>query len=120
MTYDFAVWEGEPPSDGRAAGRECARLLQQYLEERELPLTDRMRAFVADLNGQWPDTDARDECADDESPWADPPLVDNASGPFIYIATSRARADEVAVFAAERAKAHGLVCFDVRDNRLLA
>lgn len=104
----------------RPCGRECARLLRQYLEERELPPTDRMRAFVADLNGQWPDTTAHHDSAEDESPWADSPLIDNASGPFIYIATLPARADEVAVFAAERAKAYGLVCFDVRDNRLLA
>ncbi|MGW4739047.1 hypothetical protein [Nocardia xishanensis] len=46
-------------------------------------------------------------------------MIDSASGPFIYFATMYSKADELAAFAAERAKARGLMCFDVNEDRLL-
>ncbi|WP_174187926.1 hypothetical protein [Nocardia barduliensis] len=119
MTYDFAAWEGEPPADDAAASEECGRLYRHYIEGDDLPPAERMRSFVADLNARWPDLDDLDEDSVDDSPWGDSPLIENASGPYIYFTTMYSKAAEVAAYAAERAKAHGLVFFDVNQDRLL-
>jgi len=119
MTYDFAAWEGAQPHDAAAAGAKCGELYRQYIEGDSLPAGERVRSFVADLNARWPDLDDLDEESVDDSPWADSPLIGNAGGPFIYFATMYSKAEEVASYAAERAEVHGLVLFDVSDNRLL-
>jgi hypothetical protein len=68
-----------------------------------IPPTARIQRYVDDLVARWPDitTDAGDD-----SPWADGPLIGNASGRMIYfgmIASSgREVVDEVAQYAADR------------------
>lgn len=118
MTYDFAAWEGPVPADDPAASEECGRMYQRFVEETDLPPNDRIRAFVADLNARWPDLDDLDDDTVDDSPWADSPLIGNAGGPFIYFATMYSKAGEVAAYAAERARVHGLAFFDVNEDRL--
>lgn len=118
MTYDLAVWEGDLPADNAAASTECGRLSGKYLDVDYFPPTAKIKAFVADLNARWPDLDDLHQDDVDESPWADSPLIGNAVGPFLYFAMMYSKAEDVAVYAAERAKAHGLVCFDINQDRL--
>jgi hypothetical protein len=56
---------------------------------------------------------------DDDSPWADAPLIREASGSFMYFAMSWSRGpDEAAPFAAAAATQLGLVCFNPQTGRL--
>ncbi|MER6589639.1 hypothetical protein [Micromonospora chalcea] len=81
MSYDLAVWEGELPIDDGAAGEAYDQLYALYMEDEELPPTPRIRAYVLALLERWVDM------SDDEhdvSPWSAGPLMDEASGPFVY------------------------------------
>jgi hypothetical protein len=109
MSYDIAVWEGEPPADDAAAQSTFRALYEQYAKRGyPTPPTGRIAEFAAILVEQWPDT----EEAFDESPWVAAPLLSEASGPFMYFAMSYSRASEAAPFAAATAALLGLVCFD--------
>jgi len=48
--------------------------------DQPIPPTARIRRYVDDLVTRWPDITTE---AGDDSPWADGPLVGNASGPMI-------------------------------------
>ena len=51
------------------------------------------------------------------SPWADGPLIDNASGPIICFALRPSMADDVSAAAARMAADRGLVCYDPQRDR---
>jgi hypothetical protein len=109
MSYDIAVWEGEPPADDAAAKSTFRALYEQYAKRGyPTPPTVKIAEFAGILVGQWPDT----EEAFDESPWAAAPLISGASGPFMYFAMSYSGARDAAPFAATTADRLGLVCFD--------
>jgi hypothetical protein len=113
MSFDLAVWEGDRPSDDKAAAAEYGRLMDQ-LEADELgEPTPRIRAYVEALLARWPDIDEADD-----SPWATSPLMEEASGPLVYFPMVFSRADEAAAFAASVAREHGLVCFDPQSESL--
>lgn len=73
------------------------------------PPSDLISAFVASLLTRWPDITSP---AGDGSPWADGPLINNASGACIYFAMVWSQGEEASAFAASVAAQHGLVCFD--------
>jgi hypothetical protein len=115
MSYDMAVWEGEPPADDAAAKSTFWALYEQYAKrEYPTPPTGKIAEFAAILVGQWSDADE----AFDDSPWAAAPLIREASGPFMYFAMSYSRASEAAPFAAATAAQLRLVCFDPQAGRL--
>lgn len=117
MSFDLAVWEGPmPPTNEAAAG--VFRQLMDRLErgEGESQASPRIRAYVDALLARWPDITGE---PDDESPWADGPLIANAFGEAIYFSMVWSRADEAAEFAARVAAEHGLVCFDPQSESLL-
>lgn len=53
-----------------------------------MPPTPRIVAYVEALVGRYPD-DA------DGSVWASPPVIDEASGPIVYLLMSYSKAEEV-------------------------
>ena len=117
MTFDLAVWEGARPESDKAA----SVVFEQLMDRLEAGAFDaepspRIRAYVEALLSRWPDI-TEDSGAD--SPWADAPLIANASGEAIYFAMVWSRADEAAEFAALLAERHGLVCYDPQSERLL-
>ncbi|MFF4457217.1 hypothetical protein [Streptomyces goshikiensis] len=61
-----------------------------------------MEALVA----RYPDD--VDRCA----VWASAPVIDEASGPIVYLLMSYGKAEEVSEYAAALAREHGLICFD--------
>jgi hypothetical protein len=77
--------------------------------------TPAIAEYVADLLRRWPDSGDQPE----ESPWADAPVINNATGPFIYFAIVYSKADEAVTFAAELAVKHRLNCFDPQSAHLL-
>src|SRR5262245_22592414 len=108
MSYDLAVWEGDPPADGHAATATFIAMYDQYINvgpgERS-SLSPRLRTFIEALRDRWPDI------TDDPqgSPWAAGPLIREARGPFMYFAIALGREASVGGYAAQLALEHGLV-----------
>lgn len=115
----MAVWEGDRPADD-AAGQVFEALYGRYID-RESPTepTAKIKEFVETLTARFPDLDVLGDEEVDDSPWADSPLLGNASGPFIYFAMvtndAAQRAWELALATAARLD---LVAFDPQSGRL--
>ena len=117
MSFDLAVWEGERPATDEAATQIYARLMDEMDAGRfDRPPSPAIRAYVDALLDKWPDITSDEG---EHSPWADGPLINNASGPSIYFAMVWSKADEAAEFAAQLAAEHGLVCYDPQAETLL-
>jgi hypothetical protein len=117
MSYDLAVWEGDrPPTDTEALDMFEHRYDQLMGSAELMTRTPRIQRYVDELLSRWPDINT-DEGQD--SPWADGPLIGNASGPMIYFAMVTSRAADVVDEIAELATAGGLVCFDPQTATLL-
>jgi hypothetical protein len=78
-----------------------------------------IRRFVEALLARHPDLTELDDAEVDDSPWADGPLIGNASGSFIYFALVHSRAKEVLPFIVETAAPERLVVYDPQTERLL-
>ena len=85
MSVDMAVWEGDRPQSDEDAGQTFKALYDKYVG-REYPIdpTPKIKEFVEALTATFPDLDSLSDDEVDDSPWADSPLLGNASGPFIY------------------------------------
>ncbi|MFI2077520.1 hypothetical protein [Streptomyces triculaminicus] len=118
MSYDLAVWEGARPADDAAALTVFEGLHDQYAGNCGLPPTPRITRYVEALLARWPDLSPEDE-DQDSSPWSDGPLIDNASGPLLYFGMVFSKYQEATTFAADLARACGLVCFDPQLERLV-
>jgi hypothetical protein len=113
MSYDLAVWDGERPPDDRQAGSVYDELFARYLETDDtVPPSARVVEYVAALLGRYPDDPGG------SSVWASPPVMDEASGPIVYLVMSYGAAGEVSAYAAALAAGHGLVCFDPQGECL--
>jgi hypothetical protein len=112
MSYDLAVWDGELPR-GDEAGAVFDELYERYLDSEDViaELSPRIAAYVEALVERYPDNSA-------DSPWASPPVFDEASGPIVYLTMSYSMAEEVSEYAAALAREHGLVCFDPQGETL--
>jgi hypothetical protein len=108
VSYDFVVWAGEQPVSRKAALSTFEALSESYLDGPEStgPWPP-IRAFITDLLSEWPDI-----AEGVASPWADSPLLNNASGPILYLGITSGMEGEVGPVAATLAERHGLVCFD--------
>jgi hypothetical protein len=115
MSYDLAVWEGDQPADDATADEVYKQLYGAYAEGEDQPPALRIRAYVRALLERWVDM-PDDE--DDVSPWSAGPLMNEASGPFIYFAMRYSMCEEVSAGAARMAAEHGLVCYDPQLQRL--
>ncbi|OPC76698.1 hypothetical protein B4N89_45250 [Embleya scabrispora] len=113
MSFDLAVWDCEQPLDDDAAGSAFDELYERYLESEEtaVPPSPRIEAYVNALIERYPE-DGRD------SPWASPPITDEASGPIVYLLMSYVRAEEVSEYAASLAREYGLICYDPQGETL--
>ncbi|MER5386080.1 hypothetical protein ABT040_38525 [Streptomyces sp. NPDC002688] len=112
MSYDLAVWDGDRPLDDDQAGSTYDELYERYLESDDaaVPPVPRIRAYVEALVERYPDV-AR-------SVWASPPVIEEASGPMVYLTMSYSKAEEVSECAAALAREHGPVCFDPQGECL--
>jgi hypothetical protein len=110
MSYDLAVWEGARPKSAREAKLHFEALASAHDRAAPSPAIAR---YVKALLARWPDIDE-----DDESPWSDAPLMNNARGSMIYFGMVYSRAGEASAFAADLAQKHGLVCFDPQTEEL--
>jgi hypothetical protein len=131
MSYDLAVWEGPPPADDADALATYRQLMDRWQDEGVVEAirarmkgektaydpTPAIEKYVAGLVQRWPDT--VEKGIGEESPWADAPIINNATGPLFYFAMVYSMAEEAVTFAAELAVQHGLNCFDPQSERLL-
>lgn len=108
MSYDLAVWSGESPLDNHQAGSVYDELYARYLESDDvvMPPTPRITSYVEALVQRYPDDIGGGVV------WASPPVINEASGPIVYLLMSYGKAEEVSEYAAWLAREHGLVCFD--------
>ncbi|GGV26104.1 hypothetical protein GCM10010277_07460 [Streptomyces longisporoflavus] len=115
MSYDLAVWDGDRPRDDDQAGSTYDELYARYLgpEDAAVPPTPRIGAYVEALTGRYPDNDDFGGSA-----WVSTPVVDEASGPIVYLLMTYGRAEEVSAYAAALAHEHGLVCYDPQGECL--
>ncbi|MEU6706223.1 hypothetical protein [Streptomyces wuyuanensis] len=113
MSFDLAVWDGDLPLDDRQAGSTYDELYERYLESDDVvvPPAPRVVAYVEALVARYPDDDRN-------GVWASPPVIDEASGPIVYLLMSYAKAEEVSEYAAELARENGLICFDPQGECL--
>ncbi|NPC95976.1 hypothetical protein [Nocardioides sp. zg-DK7169] len=109
MSYDLIVWEGDAPVSDEAARAVFVRLMERAEEDTAAEPTAAIRAYVHALLQRWPDIT---EDAGEDSPWADGPLVNNASGDAIHFSLVWSAAEEASAYAARVAGEHGLVCYD--------
>ncbi|MEU9858771.1 hypothetical protein [Streptomyces sp. NPDC047974] len=114
MSYDLAVWDGDRPVDNRQAGSMYDELYERYLESDDVvvPPAPRIVTYVEALVARYPDD------VDHSVVWASTPVIDEASGPIVYLVMSYGKADEVSEYAAELAREQGLVCFDPQGECL--
>ncbi|WP_329138687.1 hypothetical protein OG552_31370 [Streptomyces sp. NBC_01476] len=115
MRYDLMVWDGKRPSDDAEAGVVYDELYERYVDSEEpvVELTPGIAAYVDALVERYPD-DVHG------SPWASPPVINEASGPVVYLLMSYGRAEEVSEYAASLARDRGLVCYDPQGETLRA
>ncbi|MFD3513793.1 hypothetical protein [Streptomyces sp. NPDC058657] len=120
MSYDLAVWEGPHPSDDAVAA-EVFDTLHAACAGQNIPPTDLIRRYVYELLERWPDLGHADDPEVDEAiPWATGPLIDEASGPLLYFGMVFSKCEQAVPFAADRARALGLVCFDPQNGCVIA
>ncbi|GGU15301.1 hypothetical protein [Streptomyces lateritius] len=114
MSFDLAVWDGDRPLDNRQAGSTYDELYERYLESDDVavPPAPRMTAYVEALVARYSDD------VDHSVVWASTPVIDEASGPVVYLLMSYDKAEEASEYAAELAREHGLVCFDPQGECL--
>ncbi|MFF8279978.1 hypothetical protein ACF05T_28415 [Streptomyces lateritius] len=114
MSFDLAVWDGDRPLDNRQAGSTYDELYERYLESDDVavPAAPRITAYVEALVARYPDD------VDRSVVWASTPVIDEASGPVVYLLMSYDKAEEASEYAAELAREHGLVCFDPQGECL--
>jgi hypothetical protein len=116
----MAVWEGDPPESKDAAAATFEALYDQYIQ-REYPTepTPKIKEFVEALLARYPDLDTLSDDDVDDSPWADSPLLGNASGPFVYFSmVTNDAAVNAWELATATAKRLGLVAFDPQSGGL--
>ncbi|KFZ82064.1 hypothetical protein ED92_17770 [Amycolatopsis sp. MJM2582] len=119
MSYHLAVWEGPRPIDDNAAQAAFARLRTEYPGgRRRIRASTLIQQYISQLLARWPDLDSDAEDDEDDIPWSDGPLIDNASGPLFYFGVVYSKYEEATEFAVERAQALGLICFDPQTGRL--
>jgi hypothetical protein len=118
VSVDLAVWDGPMPSSDDEAARVFERLYQESADSRTPP-NEPIRRYVGALLARFPDlTDLADDEVD-ESPWATGPLIEDASGRFLYLSMgTNAAAEEAWEHAIAKARSMGLVCLDPQQGAL--
>jgi hypothetical protein len=115
MSATLAVWEGETPVSDKAA----AQIFQELYALPDQPPTPRIEAFVQALLARYPDIDDDNE---EETPWSDGPLMNDASGPLFCFGMTYGDEDlftDAFEFIAETAEAHGLIMYDPDQGTLV-
>ncbi|MEV8596096.1 hypothetical protein [Streptomyces sp. NPDC052012] len=87
-------------------------LYERYLESDDVvvPPAPRIVAYVEALVARYPDE------VDRSVVWASSPIIEEASGPIVYLLMSHGKAQEASEYAATLAREDGLVCFPLQGE----
>ncbi|MEU8023957.1 MULTISPECIES: hypothetical protein [Micromonospora] len=111
MSYDLAVWEGVQPSNDGEGGAVYDQLYEKYMAGEEVAPTPGILAYAEALAERWA------VLTDNQtSGWES--LLDDASGPMIYLTMPYGLAGELSAEAARLAAEQGLVCYDPQEEHL--
>lgn len=110
MGYQIVIWEGERPESDAAAGDMCRDLMRRYFVGEGIEPTPAIRDFVTALTDIWPDDPKGTDW--DAVPWKFPPIIDDASGPVLFLNMRFGMGEQAAFVIAEMAEQRGLVTFD--------
>jgi hypothetical protein len=111
MGYQLLIWEGPRPKNDAEAGEKCREMFRRYFVGKGFEPTPAIREFVKALTTRWPEDDK--SFGSDESPWKFPPLIDEATGPALFLNLRFGIGERVAYEMAEMAAERGLVAFDL-------
>ncbi|MEU5537242.1 hypothetical protein [Streptomyces sp. NPDC020362] len=108
------MWDGDRPLDDHQAGSTYGELYERHLELDDVvvPPAPRIVAYMKALVARYPHD------VDRNAVWASPPVIEEASGPIVYLLMSYGKAEEVSEYAAAPAREHGLICFDPQGECL--
>jgi hypothetical protein len=109
MSYSMMVFEGAAPRSDEEAIAAYGSMIERYEDGEAVEPTPAIRAYVEAVLGRWPDiTDDEGE----DSPWADGPLINDASGPMFHFALVFSSVEESIPFIVAEAERRNLVCVD--------
>ncbi|MEV4388431.1 hypothetical protein AB0J68_22400 [Micromonospora sp. NPDC049580] len=111
MSYDLAVWEGAEPGDDVEAGTAYDQIYEEYMEGEQFDPTPRIRSYAEALADRW-------DAMTGGSTSSCGSLLNDASGPMIYLTMPYSVAGELSAEAARLAAEHGLVCYDPQSEHL--
>ncbi|MEV4479695.1 hypothetical protein [Micromonospora coxensis] len=111
MSYDLAVWEGAQPGDDVEAAGIYEQLYEEYMEGEELAPTPRILAYAEALAERWGVMTGGKTAG-----WGS--LLDDASGPMIYLTMPFRMAGKLSAEAARLAGERRLVCYDPQSEHL--
>jgi hypothetical protein len=109
MSYSIMVFEGDVPRSDEEAVAVYQSMIDRYQDGGAVEPTPAIRAYVEAMLARWPDISEDDG---EDSPWADSPLINNASGPMFHFALGFSSLDASIPFIVEEAERRGLVCVD--------
>lgn len=116
MGYQLIVWEGTRPDTDEGGRRACDEIKRQYFEGGPTEPTPTIREFVSALTEVW--TDNPDDPRWESSVWALPNLIDDASGPALWVVLPMDVGPIASAVVAAMAEERGLVTFDCMVNLL--
>jgi hypothetical protein len=111
MGYQLLVWEGPRPEDDAAAELECREMFRRYFVGEGFEATPAIREFVQALTERWPEDE--EHFGGEDSPWKFPPLLEEASGPAVFLNLRFGIGERAAYVMAEMAEERGLIAFDL-------
>ncbi|TDD29769.1 hypothetical protein E1218_03105 [Kribbella turkmenica] len=113
MSWVLVAWDGPVPASADDAARIFEELESSVSEDD--PPTDAIRGYVEELLARWPDiTEDRSE----DSPWADGPLIANASGPLFVFSLGLRSLSESIPYCTEVARRRGIVLYDQEQEEV--
>jgi hypothetical protein len=113
MAWVLVAWDGAVPVGAHDADR-IFEALESSIGDDAAP-TDAIRSYVEELLARWPDIT---EEAGEDSPWADGPLIDNATGPlFVFSLVADSLAESIA-YCTEVAEHRGIVLYDPEQREI--
>jgi len=119
VSVDRAVWERPRPTSEEEARTAFDDLGNRFLRSPRTPPTAKITDYVNALIAHYPELPADDEAEADEVPWGSGPLIENASGPIVYVDMKlNSVVQQGWRHCVETANSHGLVAFDPQSRTL--
>jgi len=116
VSVDLAVWEGSQPAGDSEAVAAFEELCARFLNGPKSPPTNAIADYVSVLVRRYPDLSEDDG---EVVPWGSGHLIENASGPVVYIDMKlNSVFQEGWRYCVETARTHGLVAFDPQSGTL--